>query len=149
MGLIYDEVEGLNFFTDFALVQAPFADPALLAERRHHDVVRGYLEDAELSPLPLRRLAEQNAIRATEVFRRLLQRPDFTWERDGEALLRHHKAAFYKQPPQPAVRVVGEALAQASFAPQEDGPARAARQLGRNDPCPCGSGRKYKKCCGR
>ena len=22
-------------------------------------------------------------------------------------------------------------------------------QVGRNDPCPCGSGRKYKKCCGR
>lgn len=21
-------------------------------------------------------------------------------------------------------------------------------KLGRNDPCPCGSGRKYKKCCG-
>ncbi|WP_320534411.1 SEC-C metal-binding domain-containing protein [Robbsia andropogonis] len=20
--------------------------------------------------------------------------------------------------------------------------------MGRNDPCPCGSGRKYKKCCG-
>ena len=20
-------------------------------------------------------------------------------------------------------------------------------QLGRNDPCPCGSGKKYKKCC--
>lgn len=24
---------------------------------------------------------------------------------------------------------------------------RPKRQLGRNDPCPCGSGRKYKKCC--
>jgi hypothetical protein len=23
-----------------------------------------------------------------------------------------------------------------------------ARKLGRNDPCPCGSGKKYKKCCG-
>ena len=22
-----------------------------------------------------------------------------------------------------------------------------ARKVGRNDPCPCGSGRKYKKCC--
>ena len=22
------------------------------------------------------------------------------------------------------------------------------RRVGRNDPCPCGSGRKYKKCCG-
>ncbi|WP_422468151.1 SEC-C metal-binding domain-containing protein, partial [Endozoicomonas sp. ALC013] len=21
-------------------------------------------------------------------------------------------------------------------------------KVGRNDPCPCGSGRKYKKCCG-
>jgi preprotein translocase subunit SecA len=27
--------------------------------------------------------------------------------------------------------------------------ARAGGKVGRNDPCPCGSGRKYKKCCGR
>ncbi len=26
---------------------------------------------------------------------------------------------------------------------------RAEPQAGRNDPCPCGSGKKYKKCCGR
>ncbi len=26
--------------------------------------------------------------------------------------------------------------------------AKAAAMPGRNDPCPCGSGRKYKKCCG-
>ncbi len=25
---------------------------------------------------------------------------------------------------------------------------RAAPKIGRNDPCPCGSGKKYKKCCG-
>jgi len=25
--------------------------------------------------------------------------------------------------------------------------ARAKKQTGRNDPCPCGSGKKYKKCC--
>ena len=25
---------------------------------------------------------------------------------------------------------------------------RAADKIGRNDPCPCGSGKKYKKCCG-
>ena len=31
-----------------------------------------------------------------------------------------------------------------------DGPApivNAAAKIGRNDPCPCGSGRKFKKCC--
>lgn len=26
---------------------------------------------------------------------------------------------------------------------------RAKKKVGRNDPCPCGSGKKYKKCCGR
>ena len=26
---------------------------------------------------------------------------------------------------------------------------RGQPKVGRNDPCPCGSGKKYKKCCGR
>ncbi|MBQ6907461.1 MAG: SEC-C domain-containing protein, partial [Clostridia bacterium] len=25
---------------------------------------------------------------------------------------------------------------------------RTEAKIGRNDPCPCGSGKKYKKCCG-
>jgi preprotein translocase subunit SecA len=28
-------------------------------------------------------------------------------------------------------------------------PVRVGKKIGRNDPCPCGSGRKYKRCCGR
>jgi preprotein translocase subunit SecA len=28
-------------------------------------------------------------------------------------------------------------------------PVRREDKVGRNDPCPCGSGKKYKKCCGR
>jgi preprotein translocase subunit SecA len=27
-------------------------------------------------------------------------------------------------------------------------PIRVEQKVGRNDPCPCGSGKKYKKCCG-
>ncbi|MCK4781904.1 preprotein translocase subunit SecA [Candidatus Parcubacteria bacterium] len=27
--------------------------------------------------------------------------------------------------------------------------AKNAKKVGRNDPCPCGSGKKYKKCCGK
>ena len=26
---------------------------------------------------------------------------------------------------------------------------RAGKKVGRNEPCPCGSGKKYKKCCMR
>ena len=26
---------------------------------------------------------------------------------------------------------------------------RSSEKIGRNDPCPCGSGKKYKQCCGK
>jgi preprotein translocase subunit SecA len=29
-----------------------------------------------------------------------------------------------------------------------EAPRRTTRKVGRNEPCPCGSGKKYKKCCG-
>jgi len=28
-------------------------------------------------------------------------------------------------------------------------PIEKPKKIGRNDPCPCGSGKKYKKCCGK
>ena len=32
---------------------------------------------------------------------------------------------------------------------KQSGTVVKAPKVGRNDPCPCGSGKKYKKCCGR
>ncbi len=32
--------------------------------------------------------------------------------------------------------------------PEKKAPVRKGEKVGRNDPCPCGSGKKYKKCCG-
>ena len=35
-----------------------------------------------------------------------------------------------------------------SFAPKQKEKYKDGTKVGRNDPCPCGSGKKYKKCCG-
>lgn len=32
--------------------------------------------------------------------------------------------------------------------PQQPSPAKPSKKVGRNEQCPCGSGRKYKRCCG-
>ncbi len=32
---------------------------------------------------------------------------------------------------------------------KKSGTVIVGKKVGRNDPCPCGSGKKYKKCCGR
>ena len=38
---------------------------------------------------------------------------------------------------------------QTNIAPtQNPSPVKAQKKVGRNEPCPCGSGKKYKKCCG-
>ncbi len=44
--------------------------------------------------------------------------------------------------PSDVVSEASEALAKAK-------PIRGGPKVGRNDPCPCGSGRKYKHCCGK
>ena len=33
--------------------------------------------------------------------------------------------------------------------PQKPKTSKKSDYIGRNDPCPCGSGLKYKKCCGK
>jgi preprotein translocase subunit SecA len=48
---------------------------------------------------------------------------------------------------QRAERVVSEDDAPIPDAPVEQ--AKRDQTTGRNDPCPCGSGKKYKKCCGK
>jgi uncharacterized protein len=45
----------------------------------------------------------------------------------------------------PNVRAIHAKWLAVRSAPQL--PARRDRRVGRNDPCPCGSGKKYKRCC--
>jgi preprotein translocase subunit SecA len=40
-------------------------------------------------------------------------------------------------------------VSEAAAALDKSKPVRAGPKVGRNDPCPCGSGKKYKHCCGR
>ncbi len=64
--------------------------------------------------------------------------------------LMYRKTAFYKY--EKFLRDVGITLSYATqtkptaWRVEEDG---VSRKIGRNDPCYCGSGKKFKKCCGR
>ena len=43
----------------------------------------------------------------------------------------------------------GDMVAEAAAEIEKAKPVTSGPKVGRNDPCPCGSGKKYKKCCGR
>src|SRR5205085_5060441 len=50
---------------------------------------------------------------------------------------------------EPALATGPQRRASAGQPSSRQQPVRHAGKVGRNDPCPCGSGKKYKKCCGR
>ena len=63
-----------------------------------------------------------------------------SYERNGMKELHHETAQFKKENSEwlyDSGRVVPRTV------------VRSAPKVGRNEPCPCGSGKKYKHCCGR
>jgi hypothetical protein len=112
IALIYDEVEGLCLYRDFDRLDALFADPAPTRDRTRLAQLREYLDDESVSPLAIRRLVQRHPDGADEVFRALLRKPDFSWSRDGEKLLRRRKKSFFDREPMPSVSIIGERLAE-------------------------------------
>lgn len=110
IGVIYDEVDGLNFYADYGMLRELFANPALAGRRQHQDLLRTYLREESIAPLPIRRLAAAHPETTDAVFRKLLRKPGFTWSEHGEALLRRRKPWYYTNEPRPGVSVIGDRL---------------------------------------
>jgi hypothetical protein len=110
VGLIYDESDGLSVYFDLHLVEEAFADPELTRKWQYRETLKNYLIEESLSPVPLIRAAERDHDAADRVFRLLLGKPRFSWAKDGEALLRMHKPAWYENPPRPCITVLGDRL---------------------------------------
>jgi hypothetical protein len=85
IGIIYDETDGLNFCNEYRMLRDLFADPALTADKRYSQVLRGYLGADSIGPLPFLRLAAAFPQAADAVLRNFLRKPDFTWAVHGEA----------------------------------------------------------------
>ena len=75
---------------------------------------------------------------------------------DGQPAGRAARRARSREPVYAAVGGGSPGAAQAGVRGEPAGeaegpvaPRRVAAKVGRNDPCPCGSGKKYKKCCGK
>jgi hypothetical protein len=75
------------------------------------------------------------------------------WKREAEERLAKQERrmkemrGFFQAPAQPA-HPPKPALARDDYQERKPAPfLRSEKQVGRNDPCPCGSGKKFKKCC--
>ncbi len=87
------------------------------------------------------------------------QNPIDTMEKDTEVNLGYDKELLYKNMvdakaewlytlPQWDSLLTEERRKELYREQKKSGTVVKAKKIGRNDPCPCGSGKKYKKCCG-
>ena len=111
VAVIYDEIDGLGFFGGFGEFERAFTEPALLDNPSYRQRVLDYLFDDSVSPLPFRRMADRDPVRASEVLRRVLGRKSFDWHRDGERLMRQRKRSFLDRAPLPRILPISNRLA--------------------------------------
>lgn len=75
-----------------------------------------------------------------------------TFEQNGTGIEHHEVSEFRKADNGQWYFVDGESHThkegEGHHHPKPETVVREAPKVGRNDPCPCGSGKKYKKCCG-
>jgi len=111
VAVIYDETDGLAFFGGFGEFEQAFTEPALLDHPRYRQRVLDYLDDDSVSPLPFRRMADRDPLRASDVLRRVLGRKSFDWQSDGEKLMRQRKRSFFDRAPLPCLLPISTRLA--------------------------------------
>lgn len=113
----------------------------------------GYLAGTEIADPPWSEVAEGDelAVRLTPFFALALEgverqadEPHPLDELSPEELAAFVQASRERLPD--AVQDVYDYLAE--HRPKAEPVRREAPKVGRNDPCPCGSGRKFKRCCG-
>jgi preprotein translocase subunit SecA len=88
-------------------------------------------------------LFQEMLTRAAETTCKSLLNPRLTLSGEAPPPTSHERELQYVHPSGASSNI-------SSTAPQpaQTSPARSVKEPGRNDPCPCGSGKKYKKCCG-
>jgi hypothetical protein len=109
VGILYDEIDGFVVVPEYGALRELFADPSLAGDKSSAEVLRAYLREDAIPPLPLRRIAAAYpAEQVDAVYRRVLGNRNFTWKANGDALLRKRKPGYYADEPTPGVAVLSD-----------------------------------------
>jgi SEC-C motif-containing protein len=120
-------------YTAHVVQDTGYLDRTYLPTRRH--------PPADTPPLPPTKWVKLEIHAHDANVRPGVSHVDFSahFTEDGKAGVMHEKSEFEQ---------IDGAWIFTRTLRQGPAPVVNAAKVGRNDPCPCGSGKKYKKCCG-
>ena len=137
IGVIYDKREGLNFFAWYGIFKEIFFQEDFKNIPGYQEIIAAYLTSPTISALPFIRMAEQYKDNAERVFKDIFGIDNFSIPKDLYRLLEKYKPDYKISTPSiiPVKGKIKDFL--------------QSQKIGRTQPCPCGSGKKYKNCCGQ
>ena len=134
-----------------SLAQPGCYEPLFDIDTRNDDVlwelwVEGFVQAMDLAPEGWERIAVSGDAGCKAALKGMAKLHAIA---NGEAQLSHGKVAQWTREAPDLIPIWVETLHAWRL---ENDPSRPSSprhgKVGRNDPCPCGSGKKYKKCCG-
>ena len=134
-----------------SLAQPGCYEPLFDIDTRNDDVlwelwVEGFVQAMDLAPDGWERIAVSGDAGCKAALKGMAKLHAIA---NGEAQLSHGKVAQWTREAPDLIPIWVETLHAWRL---ENDPSRPSSprhgKVGRNDPCPCGSGKKYKKCCG-
>lgn len=147
VGIIFDEELGLSavpFYQTFCKI---FEEKDFTKIENYDKCLEHFLINDGVSANLLRRI-ENKYPNFMKVVNKI-----YSTEMTFEELLEKYKPQYLKEKIFSSTTVLYESKIFAStlgyIEEEENKPKIEAKNVGRNEPCPCGSGKKYKKCCGQ
>ena len=148
VGIVFDELSGQHYLVNYGIILNVFQSPDEVKIQRYKRDILTYLEDQTISPYVLKRLFFRFPQNAEFIIRKILDRPEFCLEKDFDSLMDEFKPSFRGKKIYPYILPMSPRFVKV-MRPELDRTKEYGQKVGRNDPCPCGSGKKYKKCCGK
>ena len=148
VGIVFDELSGQHYLVNYGLMFNIFQSPDDLKIQRYKKNILTYLEDQTISPYVLKKLFFKYPQNAEFIIQKILDRAEFSLEKDFDSLMDEFKPSFKGKRIYPYILPMSPKYVKV-MRPELYQKKEYEQKVGRNDPCPCGSGKKYKKCCGK
>ena len=147
VGILIDPILGVFEVYNYGIFRKIFLTKDYQKIKNYRDCVNMFFAAENIPPGAILRVYEETDDK--ERFLKIVQESLFLGEKpDLDQLLRKYKFPYYEMPekiiPKRVLEIVNPEAAKKQ---SKEKVKHIERKIGRNEPCPCGSGKKYKKCC--
>ena len=150
IGIIFDEELGLFVLPFYATFQEIFNVQDYKSIPGYKECIINYVTGSNVPPFPLIKAYNKNNEKFISIINETLEPEEKI--NDLQQLLDIYKSQFIKEKKLSSTTIlysskVFNQIMESSNFEEYEGESIDFSKVGRNDSCPCGSGKKYKKCC--